>query len=134
MRRALFLLAGAALSCGESTDRSVGFDEPIRVAHGEFFAGPLPGSTPGSTNLGSSPKITSVTLANPAVLPGQAGKKIDGRASSSATAVALRFADMGTGYWVLPTGALDAQFPGEIGWQATCDFPLFAGEIGRAHV
>lgn len=134
MKRALPLVALlVVIACGESTDRTLGLDEPIRVKRAQFFPGPLPGAPPGSTVTGT-PKITSVTLANPTVIPGQAGKKIDGRASASATAVGVRFADMGTGYWVVPTGALDAQFPGEIGWQADCDFPVFAGAQPGNHM
>ncbi|CAN5207201.1 hypothetical protein BH09MYX1_BH09MYX1_34270 [soil metagenome] len=136
MKRVLASAAALALvavvACGESSDRTLGLDEPIRVKRAQFFHGELPGTAPGTTSTG--PKVTSVTLANPTVLPGQAGKKIDGRASGSSTAVGLRFADMGTGYWVVPTGAPDAQFPGEIGWQADCDFPIFAGAQPGNHL
>ncbi len=135
MSRVVALLGVVALvvACDEGTDRTLGLDEPIRVKHAEFFAGALPGAPPGTVVQGA-PKITSVTLANPTVLPGQAGKKIDGRASGGSTAIAVRFVDMGTGYWVVPTGALDAQFPGEIGWQADCDFPFFAAAQPGNHM
>jgi hypothetical protein len=127
------LLGTTVFACDEGTELTLGLNEPIRVKHAQFFEGPLPGAAPGTVVPGA-PKITSVTLANPTVLPGQAGKKIDGRATSTATAVGVRFADMGTGYWVVPTGALDAQFPGEIGWQADCDFPFFAGAQPGNHL
>ncbi len=116
------------VACDEGLPRTLGLNEPIRV-HGAQF---IPGALPGADGGGATPTITNVTVTNPVVLPGQAGKAINGRASGDASAIALRFDDLGTGYWVVPMGPLDAQFPGELTWQAISDFdPLAAATPGH---
>lgn len=129
MRRALacvFLIA----ACDGGLTRTLGLGEPIRVHSAQFISGTLPGSAPDAGAGG--PTITSYTIADPIVLPGQANKSISGRASGDAISVALRFADLGTGYWVFPVGTEDTQYVGEHTWQAVSDFnPLAARSPGN---
>ncbi len=129
MKRALLALI-AILACDKGLTRTLGLDEPIRVHGAQFIAGPLPGSPPDAGSGGA--KITAFSVADPTVLPGQANKAINGRTSTEAVSVALRFVDLGTGFWVLPVGTEDTQFPGEYTWQATSDFnPLAARSPGN---
>ena len=48
--------------------------------------------------------------------------RITGIASTDAETVAVRFDDIGTGYWVVPVGAPDPQNSGELGWGIAADF------------
>jgi hypothetical protein len=128
-----FCMGLLAAACGDGAELTAGLQEPIRVQHAQFVPGALPGAPPGTSAGPGVPRVTNVTVANRVVLPGQSGKKLDGRAGGTPTAVALRFPDMGTGYWVLPTGSEDAQFPGELTWQADCDFPVFAAAQPGIH-
>ncbi len=123
--RRLLLPASLALACvAACNDKSIsgesGLAEPIRARGGQFIEGPLPGSPPGSGVPG--PKVTAVSLSSRIVLPGQAGKAVDGRATSEASAIAVRLGDLGTGYWVFVLGSADAQFPGENDWHADLDY------------
>jgi hypothetical protein len=92
-----------------------GIGEPIRVAGGQYIAGDLPSNAGG-------PDVTAVAFNNQNVIVGAAGKAISGRAADSAFAVGVRFADLGTGYWVVPVTEPDPQFPGEITFRFSADF------------
>jgi hypothetical protein len=92
-----------------------GLDEPVRVAGAQFIAGALPPATGG-------PPVTQATTQNAVILGGQGAKLFAGRAGAAASSIAVRFPDLGSGYWVFPLGGPDPQFPGELGWSATCDF------------
>jgi len=121
-------------ACG-GQDAPSGLDEPMRVQSGQFISGELPGSPPGTAGT-SGPddlRVTSIVYSNRIVLPGQAGKKLSGRASNRASAVGLRLADLGSGYWVVPIGAPDPQFPGELTWEADTDFALAASAFAGFH-
>ncbi len=116
------------LACDEGAPRTLGLGEPIRVHGAQFVSGQLPASA------GATPVVTNVTLTNPTVLFGEANKAFNGRGSSDASAVAVRFTDSGTGYWVVPMGPTDVQFPGEYTWQTIADFdPLFAAQAPGHH-
>jgi hypothetical protein len=117
-------VAGAAC---DGQKNSYVFTEPLRVANAQFFAGDLPGSPPidpdaGAPAPGGGPTVTAITAQNTVVYSGEGGKALGGRATDNATAVALRFADIGTGYWLLPLGNPDPLFPGELSWSAVTDF------------
>ncbi|MDB4938050.1 MAG: hypothetical protein JWP87_5022 [Labilithrix sp.] len=100
-----------------------GLAEPIRLRNASFKTGDLPGDPPvAATAAGAAPLITSFETASTVVRPGQTEKGLLGRASPDAVAVGLRFADVGSGYWVLPVDAPDPQNNGELGWQAVADF------------
>ncbi|MDB5214841.1 MAG: hypothetical protein JWO86_2768 [Myxococcaceae bacterium] len=107
-------------------------DEPVRVKSAQFIDGALPGSPPGTSGP-SDLRVTSITSTSRVALPGQAGKKIDGRASARASAIGIRFADLGSGYWVFPLGAPDPQFPGELSWEAELDFALATSDAPGFH-
>lgn len=113
MKRALALLL--LLACDESIPFSSGITEPVRVKGGQFLKGDLPAANGG-------PKVTNLTYTSRIVLRGEAGKQITGRAAKPVAAVDLRFLDLGTGYWVVPSGAPDGQFPDDLTWSAELDF------------
>jgi hypothetical protein len=130
-RCAIFVVAVCAFAC-DGVSRQGVLTEPLQVSGGQFFPGPLPGSAPvdggappASPDGGAPPNapltVTNVTLTNQAIIPG-AVKGISGRATDDAKAMAIRFADMGSGYWVVPMSDPDPQFPGELTFTFTATF------------
>ena len=130
---AVGLAAGlGAIACGgQSADNGV--DEPLQVIGGQFFEGDLPGKPPASvpdaadTDGGMVPPAgpLSIAFASVPVLPvvaGASGQAISGFATEDASSVAIRFADEGTGYWVVPVGSRDPMFPGDISFKFTVNF------------
>jgi hypothetical protein len=112
----------ALTSCegGTPTPRALG--EPLRVSGGAFHAGALPGHPPTSDDATDveplpGPAITALDNANNTLRPGQVGKALSGRASPETLSVALRFADLGSGYWVVPVGNADPLQGGEVAWE-----------------
>jgi hypothetical protein len=115
-----------ALSCGSlacsAQSLTLALEEPIRVPSAQFDEGELPGSPPltaDEVNAGVNPKtpvVLSVTFGNPVVPPGEPSRSFSGVASSDAVSVGVRFADLGSGYWILPTGGADATIPGSLSW------------------
>jgi hypothetical protein len=97
-------------------------EEPIRVPNAQFDEGELPGLPPltaDEVNAGVNPKtpvVLNVTFGNPVVPPGEPSRSFSGVASSDAVAVGVRFADLGSGYWLLPTGGADATIEGALSW------------------
>ena len=108
-------LAVSALGCGPSVDVKSGAAEPIRVENGQFFAGPLPTGSAG-------PAITAIDSRNSIIPQAQTGKKLTGNAAKGAMAVAVRFDDIGNGYWLVPVGPPDPQTEGELTWTVLADF------------
>jgi hypothetical protein len=102
-------------SCNDGIPLRSGLAEPLRVKNAQFLDGPLP--TPNG-----GPAITNVTTTRRTITPAEAGKRVDGRANKPVASVLLRFLDVGTGYWVVPSGAPDGQFPMELTWAAEIDF------------
>jgi hypothetical protein len=119
---AAMLLTFGLLACsGERT--SVALTEPLRVRNGSFKEGALPGALPVPPEAPAAPpSVTSFETASTVVRPGQSGRTLLGRTSTDAVAVAVRFGDLGSGYWVFPVDAPDPQSNGELTWQAQCDF------------
>jgi hypothetical protein len=124
----VFLLSGgfiaAALglgtACGEGhVQANSGLTEPLQVAGGQFFSGALPGTAADEDagDAGASTTapltVTSVTYQNELVVPGASGKSFGGLVTQDALAVGVRFADLGTGYWVVPVQGIDSNFPGQ---------------------
>ncbi len=133
-RASLALLVAVAACDGQSAPHA--FSEPLQVRGGQFMYGDLPG-TPAPD--GGAPTdvdaaapdaaapapavlaVTAVQLASQFVVPG-GNKTISGRASGPPFSIGVRFADMGTGYWVVPAQGVDPQFPGQLTFSFGADF------------
>lgn len=109
------VLVPLVLGCGPSVDVASGAGEPIRLQNGQFFKGPLPTGKQG-------PEVTAIDSRNNIIPEGQTGKKITGNAAKGAMAVAVRFDDIGSGYWLVPVGPPDPQTQGELTWTVLADF------------
>jgi hypothetical protein len=119
----------ALLAACNGTASPLGVDEPLRVQNAAFKSGELPGSPPPEdpSDPGEDrdqPLVTQLMSQNLSALPGQVGKRITGFASDDAYSVGLRFADAGSGYWVLPVGAPDANYPDQLSFVATVDLSI----------
>jgi hypothetical protein len=125
---AAFLLATCLIAC-DGASVSPGPTEALQVAGGQFVPGALPGAllaapTDGGIGDGGAPAASdgaipplSITQLGVPVLPlpvGAVGEAVSGYASDDTAAVGVRFADVGTGYWIVPVGATDPQYPGQI--------------------
>jgi hypothetical protein len=128
MRLGLPCLAFVVLlaACGDVSESAPsGLDEPFHVSYApvgqtktipaQFFRGELLEGTDGP----ATPLRTTPTRA---VFQGEAGHKLSGNSGPTATAAAIRFDDLGTGYWVVPTTVLDVENPGTIKFDAVLDF------------
>jgi hypothetical protein len=127
--RAALPLLGFALGLGCSGEATTaGLDQPIMALDAQFFEGKLPGLPPLTTddvNAGvkpKSPSVTSVSVANSLVPIGEPSRSISGRASLDALAVGMRFADAGSGYWLVPTTSADVVNSGELEWRMRAAF------------
>jgi hypothetical protein len=125
MRRASTLaLAFAALACGGEASPS-GLSEPLRVQGAVFKHGELPGNASLDGDAGdderSGPAVLSISTDSTAVRPGRAGLPLRGSATDDGYAIALRFADLGSGYWVKPLGG-PSDLPGQLTWNLALDF------------
>jgi hypothetical protein len=126
------VLACAWLFGCSSESLTAGITEPLRVSYGnarnaQFISGALPGSPPLSDEEilnGVMPKRPSASLnvSLGTVRQAETGFVASGTTSSEATAVGMRFMDLGTGYWVFPVTGLDPTTPGTYNWNATLDF------------
>lgn len=105
----------ALFACDASVPFRSGLEEPLRVRKAQFLDGPLPAPAGG-------PAITNVSANSRLVRPGAIAKHIDGRAEKSASSIAMRLADAGSGYWVVPSGPRDGQYPNELTWTADMDY------------
>jgi hypothetical protein len=123
------LLLVAACDVGQSPDK--GLDEPIVVQGGQFISGALPGrpplaedaATPVAPDAGfPALSVVNVKVVSPNVPPGMASKSLSGDVSDDTAAVGVRFADMGTGYWVVPAGSPDALTVGALSFSMSAGF------------
>lgn len=123
-RGSLALVSACVLAACSDASLTSALDEPIRVTSAQFRKGELPGSPPPKDPEAEveRPNVTSIFLAGLLVPPGYSGKRISGRVSTDAVAVAVRLADLGSGYWVFPVGAPDPTAQGEYSWSARLDF------------
>jgi hypothetical protein len=120
MKRAGAALLLALSGCsGQPVIPGVG--EPIVVRGATFISGPLPGTPPLDGGTPALPAVTAIQSVNNAFVLGQAGASYSGDVSDDATAVAVRFPDFGTGYWVFVPGPPDATDPGNLTWSMTFD-------------
>jgi hypothetical protein len=125
LRASLLGVPLVATACTPSvTDGGIG--EPIVVESAQFIAGTLPGLPPpdASVDAGADtgPAVTDISVANLAIFPGEEGLMMTGHTTTNAQSVAVRFADLGTGFWVVPVGAPDPTDEGLLSWQLTADF------------
>jgi hypothetical protein len=102
-----------AAGCSSESAHS-GAQEPLRVNGAQFFPGEFPPDVGG-------PKNSLDSLLERGIPVGYTGKKFGGRSGDEAYSIALRLADIGTGYWVLPVTGRDPQ-TNELVWSATVDF------------
>lgn len=123
MRRASALCVACALAAIGCTQSSDGADQPFRVRNAQYLSGPLPGFIHVGDDMPRQPDVTALETANLTVRQGQGGKAFSGRASSDASSIAIALDGVGSGYWVVPTGALDTATE-ELTWSISADFDL----------
>jgi hypothetical protein len=117
----------SAQGCWSGTPASLGLDEPIRVRGATFETGDLPGARPltdREVDAGvplAPPHVTTVNSLNNVLRPGEVGKSLNGGVTDDADAVAIRFVDIGSGYWVIPAAGPDPSKPGELTWSMSLD-------------
>jgi hypothetical protein len=119
-RSAVILACSGALACGEEV-LTAGFEEPLRVESAQFIAGALPGSAPVSGAQSSTPS----TGAPSGVSLVKAGQRVraNGTATHDAASVGIRFAGLGSGYWVRPLSVPDLESTdGGFTWDLNIDF------------
>ena len=118
MSRVLQLVAACALlvACAGESGES-GSAEPLQIAGAAFKEGALPGKPPSDDAAADELDLTTIETNNTVLHPGQTGKRISGRARDNGYAVAVRFEDRGTGYWVKPLGEADSVSPGELAFR-----------------
>lgn len=134
----------AFAGCDGTENVNEGLEEPIRVRSATFRHGALPGSPPRVADAGTGTpapepaptmdggvpdaappdglRVTSIDALNSIIYPGESGKKLAGQATGNTAAVGVRFPDMGTGYWSFQVDVPDPQAPGQVTWDALCDF------------
>jgi hypothetical protein len=115
------LAPAIALAGCNSEPSPLALDEPLRVASASFHAGSLPGTPPVDGGAPAAPDVSDVQSPDNVLWPGEAGKTLNGLVSDSATAVAVRFADVGTGYWLFAPGPPDPTTPGALTWSLSLD-------------
>jgi hypothetical protein len=125
--------AGLATAC-DGASANKGFEEPLQVTSGQFVTGPIPGTAPAALDAGgapgsandaghaAAPAITQVSGPVLALPVGATAQAFSGFATDDAVAVGVAFADMGTGYWVVPVGATDPMYPRQIGFGMRANF------------
>lgn len=94
-----------------------GAGEPIWVREGTFHPGPLP-----SSPSASSPLVRNAGGVGSIVSQGQANLSYSGLATDDASAVAIAFPGVGTGFWVVPTGGPDVTQNGDLVFEFTVDY------------
>jgi hypothetical protein len=131
MRAGPTVLWGATLltlaSCGgDHVSRTAALEEPIRVESGQFISGTLPGIPPPSASVdagaGVAPLVSDVEISNSAIAPGTEGMDFAGHVSPGTQTVAVRFSDVGSGFWVVPVAGPDLSEKNFLTWQFTADF------------
>lgn len=115
----LALALGLFACSGEPLTQAL--EQPIRIPDAQFREGDLPGLPPltaAEINAGEKPVTPAVITASVGNLipPGEAARSVTGHASTDSVAVGVRFAELGTGYWVLPTRSADATSGGALEW------------------
>lgn len=108
MRALATILCAAALFACDSEPYDVGVDQPLIVPGAEFKHGKLrEGDADGAV-------VTSLEKNFGVLRPGASNVPLTGRTTDDAYAVAIRFEELGDGYWLKPLGAPDPTVPGEL--------------------
>lgn len=115
----LLLVALCTFGCSGET-LTPGLTEPFRVDGAQFEDGDLPGISADSeaarggvtSSLPSLVSFSALTI----VPPGAVDRGISGTATPGTWSIGVRFADLGTGYWVLPTTTADVFSENELAW------------------
>lgn len=105
MRPALPILIMAAGASCTGEIQPLGIGEPMRITNGAFLEGTLP--------EGGLSRVTAIDSGGSIATPGQLRRSILGRATEDAYSIGVRFAELGSGWWVIPTGAIDPSTSGE---------------------
>ena len=108
------LAALAALTACTGVDADPGLDADLRVAGAQFYPGAMPAPA-------IDTKVTTIASLNNAIRAGQLDKQLSGRIAHDGRAVALGFTG-DLGYWIVPAGAMDVNFPDELTWSARVSF------------
>jgi hypothetical protein len=130
MTRALLLplaWSAALASCGgQPASSAAAATQPFRVEGAQFLEGALPGlpESPATVDAGpaATPTVTDVQVQTNSIAPGTEGLDFAGHASPTAQTIEVRFADLGTGYWLVPVGVPDPSANNFLTWQFTADF------------
>lgn len=132
MKKLHFVLCAVLVAACNGESLTSGLSEPIQVRYGatnnaQFRAGALPGSRPLTTqeqlqNVPPALPSTTLNTTRGVVVQADSGFALTGTTSSEAVAVGIRFADLGSGYWLLPVAGQDPALPGTFTWAATADF------------
>lgn len=109
MRAALLALLFTAACTGE-VEQQLGLFEPIRVPEGELLDAEPP-------LVEAGPKVTSLDTSSGILTVGQRDRLLSGRTTEDAHAIAVRFADLGSGWWVRPVQDKNPMYPGERDFQ-----------------
>ncbi len=128
MRRSVLFafLFPIVAACGSTSEPAPsGLGEPLRVRFApagsnsvvlaQFFPGPLPIGSDG-------PTIPNVLNSQSAVVAGELGKALAGTVQDSATGIAFKLADLGTGFWVVPSLLADRAEPNTLQFKVSLDF------------
>jgi hypothetical protein len=129
MRPLSLVLVAAVLTaaCAEDAVSDVqGIGEPIVIESGQFLPGPLPGQPPIDASVDGSaaagPSVADINVANAVISEGEQGLVLSGHATTNGQTLGVRFADLGSGYWVVPLGPPDPSDGNLLTWQVSADF------------
>lgn len=124
--RSLALVAPLVACSGEEV--TIGLTEPVRIPEAQFREGELPGSralTLDEISAGEQPVapfVFSPTLATPIIHSREAGRAFSGLASRGSSAIGVKLEELGSGYWLLPTGVADPEFGNAVEWRFRATF------------
>lgn len=98
---------GLMTACGVPS--TTGADEPLSVERGQFYEGEWPEAEE------SSPRVTSPVVST-VLRERLRGANFSGLVSDDAKAIGVRIDGYGSGYWLVPSGARDAQSPNSLAY------------------
>lgn len=108
-------LAALAAGCTGDASAETGVTAYLRVAKAQF----VPGTLAVDAN-GSEPAVRQVALATDTFRPGQVNVPVTGSVEKGSTVLIGLGGD--SGYWIVPTGLVDAQLPDNYDFSAQLSF------------